>query len=457
MEPGKTPPAARTAGSQQRVVRRTALVCVAGLGLLLTSCQMVLPVDHPRSQGAEQSRQAPDQGRVESPVAPPVPEIVWDEPPPCESQDPHQSQDQQVLCARLVYRAGTEVRELIWSEEGVGQTAQPLTDLPSGVSSFSPDFTRLVVQTPHGHTAGGPLYLYNLETEQLVNLNEQIGLPSNTGVSALRVAGWHPEGQQLLLVNEDDEVTIWLDLANETYQALALGIDTSQMAPPRHFTLAPDGSGFTFDTIKRAATGRDMQAAYLYRYDLATAETRLILTVPATQGQLAIAAIAPDGEQLVYLLQRGGRSQGRSQEVYLMALNAGETDGATAAATDSRLLLAGNLGPTVPVWSPDGESIALVRRDLAEPLRAGPHQPPPLGDIWTIAIDSEEATRLTFTEALERPPVWSPDGRYLAFVTADGQIGMVAVAAPGEIWQLDDAASQPQFMEIAFAPVEESR
>ena len=138
-------------------------------------------------------------------------------------------------------------------------------------------------------------------------------------------------------------------------------------------------------------------------------------------------------------------------------IDAEEPDSTTIEATDSRLLLAGNLGPTLPVWSPDGESIALIRRDLAEPLRAGPHQPPPLGDIWTIATDSGEATRLTFTEALERPPVWSPDGRYLAFVTADGQIGMVATAAPGTIWQLDDPSLQPQFIEIAFAPLEESR
>ena len=160
------------------------------------------------------------------------------------------------------------MRELIWSDNGIERETFPLTDVPNGITSFSPDFSRLVVQTPHGHTAGGPLYLYDLETEQLVNLNDQIGLPSNTGVSALRVAGWHPDGQQLLLVNEDDEVTIWLDLASETYQALALGIDTSQMAPPRHFALAPDGSGFTFETNKRETTSRDAQVAYLYWYDL---------------------------------------------------------------------------------------------------------------------------------------------------------------------------------------------
>lgn len=446
------------AGFLPRYSRRTVLVCIAGLGLLLTSCQPVFIDASSRPHEAQQSRQAPQQEGLASAALRSVPEITWGEPPPCESQDQVQSQDQQAICARLVYRADAEVRELIWSDGGIERATHPLADVPNGITSFSPDFTRLVVQTPQGHTAGGPLYLYDLETEQLVNLNDQIGLPSNTGVSALRVAGWHPDGQQLLLVNEDDEVTIWLDLASGEYQALALGIDTGQMAPPRHFTLAPDGSGFTFDTHKRETTSRDTQATYLYWYDLATDETRLLRTVPSTQGQLAETAISPDGEQLVYLLQRGGRSQGRSEEVYLMALNAEDIDaGDTDDATNSRLLLAGNLGPTLPVWSPDGEHIALIRRDLAEPLRAGPRQSPPLGDIWTISTHSGETTQLTFTEALERPPVWSPDGRYLAFVAADGQIGMVATAAPGTIWQLDDPSLQPQFIEIAFAPPEMSK
>ena len=127
------------------------------------------------------------------------------------------------------------MRELIWSDGGIERATHPLADVPNGITSFSPDFTRLVVQTPHGHTAGGPLYLYDLETEQLVNLNDQIGLPSYTGVSALRVAGWHPDGQQLLLVNEDDEVTIWLDLASGDLSSTCIG--------HRH---RPDGSAATF-------------------------------------------------------------------------------------------------------------------------------------------------------------------------------------------------------------------
>ncbi len=196
---------------------------------------------------------------------------------------------------------------------------------------------------------------------------------------------------------------------------------------------------------------RNLQASNLYWYDLIANETRLVLAAPAIQGRLAATAIAPDSSRLAYVRQVGGRMMGRSQELYLLDLNETDPD-----ADSSRLLYAGNLGPTAPVWSPDGEQIALIQRDLAEPMRADPNQPPPLGDIWILSTQSGEATQLTFTQAIEQPPVWSPDGRYLAFVTAGGQIGMVGVDAPGKTWLMDETTVEPQLIQIAFLPQEQS-
>ncbi len=416
----------------------------------------------------------------------PVPAIDWSAAPPCVDQDQAPDPDRKAVCARLIYRVDDELREVLWTADGLERERISLADVPEGITSFSPDLSRIVVQTPHGHAAGGPLYLYDRESKQLRNLNEQLGLPAYTGVSALRVAGWHPDGGQLLLVNEDDEVTIWLDLEDDSYRALNLGIDSSRMAPPRHFRMALDGSGFTFDSHIRDATdpdagdrdagapdaggpdGSDRDAtgpdasdrdragpdparrrplvSHLYGYDLRTGETRLLLAVPSAEGRLAATAIAPDGTQLAYLLMRGGRAEGRSEEVHLLDLSLDES----SAKAGSRLLWAGNLGPTQPVWAPDGRRIALVRRTLAEPLRAGPRQPPPLGDLWTLSTSNGEATQITFTEALEQPPVWSPDGRYLAFVTADGQIGMVT-ADGGPVWKIDDPSISPRRIQLAFA------
>jgi Tol biopolymer transport system component len=54
--------------------------------------------------------------------------------------------------------------------------------------------------------------------------------------------------------------------------------------------------------------------------------------------------------------------------------------------------------------SPDGRRAALSRFD--------PHSP---GDIWVLEFGSERTTRVTFDPQLDACPVWSPDGRHIAF------------------------------------------
>ncbi len=223
------------------------------------------------------------------------------------------------VCAQIIYRAGAELRTAQWTEGGAITVTQPLS-APNGFTTFSPDYTRLVVQTPRGDTAGGPLYLYHIATGATTNLNEQSNLPSYTSVSALKVVGWHPNNDYLLLANEDDEVTIWLDLAEGTYTPLALGIDTSQMAAPRSFTLAPDGSGFTFLTHDRGT-----EAGNIFWYDVAEGAAHLLFTHPAAEGNLEGVQISPDGQQAVYVLHKGSRRAGRSEELRLVDLAGGET------------------------------------------------------------------------------------------------------------------------------------
>jgi Tol biopolymer transport system component len=241
----------------------------------------------------------------------------------------------------------------------------------------------------------------------------------------------------LLLANEDDEVTIWLDLESGTYTPLALGVDTSQMAAPRAFTIAPDGSGFAFLTYDRST-----EAANIFWYDMEEEAARLVRTHTAAEGELEDLQISPTGGQAVYVLHKGSRREGRSEELRLVDLDTGE----------SRVLLSGPLGPLQPAWSPDGERIAFVRRNLDAPVKPGPHAAMPLGDVWTLEVASGELQQLTFTQAITRPPVWSPAGRHLAFVTAGGELGLVESSQPDGIWRVDTQLLQPQFTRIGFLP-----
>ena len=64
-------------------------------------------------------------------------------------------------------------------------------------------------------------------------------------------------------------------------------------------------------------------------------------------------------------------------------------------------------GYRFPSLSPDGTKIA---------VRAPPQSG--LGDIWTLDVERGTSTRLTFDDAEDNNPVWSPDGAQLAFNSA---------------------------------------
>jgi tricorn protease len=74
------------------------------------------------------------------------------------------------------------------------------------------------------------------------------------------------------------------------------------------------------------------------------------------------------------------------------------------------------IGGRFPALSPDGSTIAFSY----------------LGDIWTVPASGGRATRITGHDAYEREPVWSPDGKWLAF-TSDrfGNNDIFLVAAGG--------------------------
>jgi Tol biopolymer transport system component len=66
-----------------------------------------------------------------------------------------------------------------------------------------------------------------------------------------------------------------------------------------------------------------------------------------------------------------------------------------------------NMENILAAWSPDGTSIAVVRRDLSIPR----------GDqIWIMRADGGEAHALTNTSAVLHGTLnWSPDGKYILY------------------------------------------
>ena len=74
-----------------------------------------------------------------------------------------------------------------------------------------------------------------------------------------------------------------------------------------------------------------------------------------------------------------------------------------------------------PVWSPDGRRIAFSRGEM----NTGP------GDIYIINVDGTGETRLTTEAGHERGPSWSPDGQFIVYTGVEGTEQLKLVRATG--------------------------
>ena len=141
------------------------------------------------------------------------------------------------------------------------------------------------------------------------------------------------------------------------------------------------------------------------------------------------ADVSPDGSRIVY-----STCEYRLDGYELAAVR---VDG-----TDKRRLTVDGYFDHYPVWSPDGKQIAFVRQQLyADPTRDGligvDHYPifddSELPSVKLTILRAEKGVldallrrgdvrRLEATSRLAlAPPVWSPDGDYLAFIAKEGE------------------------------------
>ena len=82
-----------------------------------------------------------------------------------------------------------------------------------------------------------------------------------------------------------------------------------------------------------------------------------------------------------------------------------------------------------PAWSPDGTQIAFASlRDGTEYIDNGTWN----WEIYVMAADGSQPTRLTRNDAWDWSPAWSPDGTQIAFVSdRDGNMQIYVMAADG--------------------------
>ncbi|HEU5381314.1 MAG TPA: S9 family peptidase [Ktedonobacteraceae bacterium] len=93
---------------------------------------------------------------------------------------------------------------------------------------------------------------------------------------------------------------------------------------------------------------------------------------------------------------------------------------------EPRRLSAEPTNATGPTWSPDGRWLAFLSEREGKASRAASDEQKKLGkdkpQIWLLPTDGGEARQLTFLPHGASAPVWSPDGQWLAFTAAVGPL-----------------------------------
>jgi len=188
----------------------------------------------------------------------------------------------------------------------------------------------------------------------------------------------------------------WVDRQG-TSQALA--------APPRPYfvpRLSPDGH--------RVAVSTREDIRQVWSYDIA----RGALSPVTVDGQSNYGIFAPDGKRVVF---RSGAAGGEDNLYWKAADGSGAVERLTTSARSQ----------TPASWSPDGTTLAFVEEGDSTGLFQF--------DIWVLSIDDHKTRAVIHTAANEMTPEFSPDGRWLAYVSNESGRNEVYVQpypGPGE-------------------------
>lgn len=281
-----------------------------------------------------------------------------------------------------------------------GGDSQPVTtDANIWAFAIAPDHSSVIYATVSGENSS-QLWQWFPETREQVLALEC----SNAYCSDM---AWSPDGRGILYSRLDFDLEInpanvqsiwWLDLATRETTPLFQDPLTPGFSP----RWSPDGKQLNYVSINPLE---------IKIYQMETGESQSITT------QLGYSGVwSPDGENLLLI------DMERREGLFLYKLYSYNL----ANQWLTRLSVDLNIDDSFPAWSPDGEWIALVRREKDQ------ESPGTGSQVWIMRSDGTEPRQLTSAEEVQfGQPAWSPDGQYLLFdyrsVISEGVISGIKI------------------------------
>lgn len=155
---------------------------------------------------------------------------------------------------------------------------------------------------------------------------------------------------------------------------------TDSQAQDFDFSFSPDGKQLTYVSERDANVD-------VYAYEIESGKTRRLTTAPELETS---PVFSPDGQQVLFVRGINGR------QLVTVPANGGPEK-----------VIAEGAFFGMPRWSPDSRWVAYTRRDFAA-----------LTNVYARPVNGGEEINVSRWNGFNTEPVWSPDGRRLAFLSS---------------------------------------
>ena len=214
------------------------------------------------------------------------------------------------------------------------------------------------------------------------------------------------EGTTLAFDLSPDGRTLVFDLLGQLWRLPAAGGDARPLTDAVRDTAedldpswSPDGRQIVFRGERRGRTGLWLLAA-----DSAGARPRQLTQLERPEGYDGDPSWSPDGRTIAFArITPGSGTRRPRSRVDLLDVASGAVRELPVADTTLRYV-------SDPAWEPGGRRLAVTAAPAHRPLG---------GRLWAIDTATGSATPLTPPAVRARAPVFSPDGRRIAFFAAD--------------------------------------